>query len=79
LLSAKKRRAVDGRKEKVEQNWLTPIKGFAFRESVAFTAVYLLLSTLKKEYAMAFAFEKLIVYQKAVDFADKICATILVC
>jgi len=24
---------------------------------------------------MAFAFEKLIVYQKAVDFADKICAT----
>ena len=50
-----------------------PIKGFAFRERVPSTAVYLPLSTFKKENAMAFAFEKLNVYQKAIDFADRIC------
>jgi len=57
----------------VEQNRLAPIKDFAFRKRVLSTAVYFLLSTFKKRIAMAFAFERLIVYQKAVDFADRIC------
>ena len=44
-------------------------------------AIYFLLSTLSPllfsysaDHLMAFAFEKLIVYQKSVDFADQICS-----
>jgi hypothetical protein len=37
-------------------------------------AVYYLLSTLKIRFRMAFAFEKLSVYQKAVDLADRVAA-----
>jgi len=37
-------------------------------------AVNFLLSVLHWDNKMAFTFEKLVVYQKAVDFADKICS-----
>jgi hypothetical protein len=40
-------------------------------------SVYSLLSTLSESGAgMAFTFEKLLVYQKAVDFADSVCGQI---
>jgi len=37
------------------------------------TAVNFLLFTFIRKHKIAFAFEKLVVYQKAVGFADKIC------
>jgi four helix bundle protein len=44
-----------------------------YKKKLFSPAVNFLFSTLKRDKKMAFAFEKLIVYQKAVDFADKIC------
>jgi hypothetical protein len=46
---------------------LMPKSGNQVNSRVLSTAVCLLLSTFKKGKVMAFAFEKLAVYQKAVD------------
>ena len=65
--SRQKNRAVDGRKLRVEDSKLSPI-------------CCGLLSTFYSQkrsdwpLSMAFAFEKVIVYQKSVDFADQICS-----
>jgi hypothetical protein len=40
---------------------------------LSLSPVYFLLSTFFRFAPMAFAFEKLLVYQKAVDFSDRIC------
>ena len=61
-----KNRAVDGRKLRVEDSKLSPIY-------CGLLSTFSSLKRFERPYPMAFAFEKLVVYQKAVDFADQVC------
>ena len=64
--SRQKNRAVDGRKLRVEDSKLSPI-------CCGLLSTFYSQKRFDWPLPMAFAFEKLIVYQKSVDFADQIC------
>ncbi|MFN9035667.1 MAG: four helix bundle protein, partial [Planctomyces sp.] len=59
--------AVDGRKLRFEDSNRAPICG-------GLVSTFYSLKRSERPHPMAFAFEKLIVYEKAVDFADQICS-----
>ncbi len=63
------RRAIESRVEKVESR----ISGFGLPLSPPLLGLFTTYYSLLPDVALAFSFEKLVVYRTSVDFADAIC------